>query len=318
MIRVNYAHTAGTEENSVYMNISLEYYKVFYYVAEYGSLTAAAEQLCISQPAVSQAVHQLEKELGCRLFNRGRKGAVLTTEGRVLSSYVKKGYEHIKQGEESVLKMINMDTGEIRIGASDMTLQFFLLPFLEQFHELYPDIKVNVTNGPTPETLKYLGDGKIDFGVVTTPLDKTRDYTVKEVRKIRDVFIAGREFSYLKGKRLKYEDLVTLPVICLEKNTSTRKYLDEFLEKKNIVLEPEFELATSDMIVQFTMRNLGIGCVVYDFAKPYIESGEIFELDFEEDIRLRSMCIVSDDSRMMSVAGGKMLGIISKGDGKSL
>ena len=56
-----------------------------------------------------------------------------------------------------------------RIGASDMTLQFFLLPYLEQFHKEYPRIKVTVTNAPTPETIRCLEEGKIDFGVVTTP-----------------------------------------------------------------------------------------------------------------------------------------------------
>ena len=56
------------------MNINLEYYKVFYYVCQEGSLTAAAQRLCISQPAVSQAVRQLEKEAGTKLFSRTSKG----------------------------------------------------------------------------------------------------------------------------------------------------------------------------------------------------------------------------------------------------
>lgn len=293
------------------MDISLEYYKVFYYVAEYKSLTGAAEKLCISQPAVSQAVRQLEKEFGCRLFNRSKKGVELNMEGKILYSYVKKGYELMEQGEDSLLKMIHMDIGEIRIGASDMTLKYFLLPFLENFHELYPGIKVNVTNGPTPETIKCLADGKIDFGIITTPIKNESNFNIKEVRKVKDVFIAGSEFSYLKGTKIRYEKLLELPTICLEKNTSTRKYLDNFLREREIVLEPEFELATSDMIVQFTKRNLGIGYVVYDFAEEYLEKGEIFELEFEEDIPLRNMCIVSDDKRPMSVAGSKMMKLFS-------
>mgnify|MGYP002601717529 CR=1 FL=1 len=64
------------------MNINLEYYKVFYYVCQEGSLTAAAQRLCISQPAVSQAVRQLEKEAGAKLFSRTspykRRGTVIS------------------------------------------------------------------------------------------------------------------------------------------------------------------------------------------------------------------------------------------------
>ena len=115
------------------MNISLEYYKVFYYVCQEGSLTAAAQRLCISQPAVSQAVRQLEKEAGAKLFSRTSKGVLLTREGELLYHYVKGGVEQLLEGGRMLKRMLDMDMGEVRIGASDMTLQFFLLPYLEQF-----------------------------------------------------------------------------------------------------------------------------------------------------------------------------------------
>ena len=112
------------------MTINCEYYKVFYYVSCYGSLTAAAKELCISQPAVSQAVRQLEKEAGTRLFSRTSKGVLLTREGELLYRYVKSGVESLLEGQRMLERMLGMDMGEVRIGASDMTLQFFLLPFL--------------------------------------------------------------------------------------------------------------------------------------------------------------------------------------------
>ncbi len=80
------------------MNISLEYYRIFYYVSMLGSFTQAAEKLCISQPAVSQVIKQMEKNLGSALFIRLPKGVKLTTEGEVLFSYIKKGYEYILLG----------------------------------------------------------------------------------------------------------------------------------------------------------------------------------------------------------------------------
>ena len=71
--------------------------------------------------------------------------------------------------------------------------------------------------------------------------------------------------------------LEQLPVICLEKNTSTRQYMDTFLAQNQVFLAPEFELATSDMIVQFALRNLGIGCVMKDPRKLRIPA-ELFAL----------------------------------------
>ena len=132
------------------MDINLEYYKIFYYVAGSQSITLAAEQLAISQPAVSQAVKHLEQALSCPLFVRTTKGVRLTKEGEMLYSYVQRGYETILSGERKLSEMLNLEQGEICIGASDMTLKFFLLPYLEEFHERYPGIRVTVTNAPTP------------------------------------------------------------------------------------------------------------------------------------------------------------------------
>ena len=156
---------------------------------------------------------------------------------------------------------MNLEYGEVRIGASDMSLQFYLLPYLERFHQLYPEIKVTVTNAPTPQTIDHLNQGRIDFGVVTKPLDIDSKY-------------------------------------------------DSYLEERKVSVTPEFELATSDMIVQFAMRNLGIGCVVEDFAKKQIDSGELFRLEFKKKIPERDMCLMIDQRSTMSVAAAKLLELL--------
>ncbi len=292
------------------MNTNLEYYKVFYYVARCGNLTQAAEMMCISQPAVSQALKQLEKSLGGKLFLRTAKGVKLTPEGEVLYAHVKMGYEAIEKGEEKFKKLLDIDMGDIKIGASDMTLQFYLLPFLEKFHDRYPNIKVNVANAPTPEALRQLQEGKTDFAIVSMPFETKENMSIIPVRKIETIFVAGREFSYLAEKENKLGTLSELPLICLEKSTSTRKAIDVFLEAEGVNIEPEFELATSDMIVQFAVRNLGVGCVMKDFAEKFLESGELKQVNFDKNIPDRDICIVTDRKNPMSAAGKKLLEII--------
>ena len=289
------------------MDVNLEYYRIFYYVGKYKNITLAAEKLSLSQPAVSQAVKNLETALQSSLFIRTSKGVRLTTEGEVLYSYVKRGYETILLGEKKYKEMLDMENGEIFIGASDMTLQFYLLSHLEAFHEAYPGIKVNVTNAPTPETIKQLQDGKIDFGVVSTPVISKHNFTLNPVKKIRDIFVAGWRFSYLKDRVLSYQDLENLPIVCLEENTSTRKYVEEFLKEKQVTIQPEFALATSDMLIQFAVRNLGIACVVEDFALEKLKTGELFELKFEEDIPGRDFCVVYDEKVPCTKAAKELL-----------
>jgi DNA-binding transcriptional LysR family regulator len=295
------------------MNVNLEYYKIFYYVSKYGGITAAAEKLCISQPAVSQAIKQLENCLGSSLFIRTSKGVKLTIEGESLYSYVQRGYETILLGEEKFRKMIDLESGEIRIGASDMTLQYCLLPYLERFHERYPNIKVSVSNAPTPETITYLKEGKIDFGCVSSPISVKADMKVVEIQQIEDIFVAGNKFWEYKNKLLRYSELERLPIICLEHNTSTRRYIDEFLGQNQVVLKPEFELATSDIIVQFAIRNLGIGCIVSDFVGKYIDSGELFQLHFDKPVPKRNICIITSEKNPISSAARKLLNMI-RGD----
>ncbi len=289
---------------------NLEYYKVFYHVARAGSLTVAAKELNISQPAVSQCVKQLETALGTKLFTRASKGVRLTGEGELLFHYVCKGYEQIALGEQRLQQMLNLELGEIHIGASDMTLQFYLLPYLERFHEKYPHIKVVVSNAPTPETLANLQENKIDFGVVSTPFENKGGLKAVNVREIEDVFVAGRRFIQYKNRMLDLQELEKMPIIYLEGITSTRNYMDAFLLKSGVKIQPEFELATSDMIVQFALRNLGVGCVVRDFAKEYLEDGRLFELRFNVIIPKRHFSLVTNPKNPLSAAARNMLALL--------
>lgn len=192
-----------------------------------------------------------------------------------------------------------------------MTLQFYLLPYLEKFHEKFPKIKVIVTNAPTPETLEFLYDGKIDFGIVSEPYESKQEVKAVRVKKIQDVFVAGSRFSNLKGKILGFKELESLPIICLEKNTSTRKYIDNYLRTNDVVMMPEFELAMSDIIVKFAARNLGIGCVVSDFAQEAISEGKLFELKFDKAIPQRHFNIISGINNPISKAAKELINMLN-------
>ena len=145
------------------MDINLEYYKIFYYVAGSQSITLAAEQLTISQPAVSQAVKHLEQALSCPLFVRTTKGVRLTKEGEMLYSYVQRGYETILSGERKLSEMLNLEQGEICIGASDMTLKYFLLPYLVLDLNKYKTISI---------AIQYMKGsyGRVDMGAIMAAL----------------------------------------------------------------------------------------------------------------------------------------------------
>lgn len=307
-------------------HISLDLYHVFCAVARCRSVTLAAEELYLSQPAVSRSIRQLEQALDCRLFLRTPKGVALTSEGEALYEYASAGIAQLRLGERKLRELRNLEAGEIRVGASDMTLRFFLLPHLERFHLLYPGIKISVTNGPTPETLRALEQRTIDFGVVSRPAvdgdgdgdgsagggfgrDADGRFTFTPVGQVQDIVIAGPRFASLSRRTLPLRELASLPLIFLEKNTSTRRYLDGFFAGAGLHLQPEFELATSDLIVRFVQRNLGVGCVVGDFAKEALENGTVLRLMLDVPIPPRRLCVVQS-GRPVSKAAGRLLELI--------
>jgi len=294
------------------MDINLELYKIFYYVVKAGSISGASQELYISQPAVSQAIKKLESRLGGQLFTRAPKGIVLTPEGEVLYKYIEQGYNMIMLAESKFVEAINLDLGNIRIGASDMTLRYFLLPYLEAFHKQYPKVKIKVTNGPSPETVELLKKGIIDFGVVSLPLASNEGIEILEVKRIQDCFVANHQFDELAGRKVSVKELAKYPIVILEKNTSTRQYVDDFLAKHSVTLSPEFELATSDLIVQFACRGLGISCVVRDFAEEYIKNGTLFEIELKEEIPPRQIGIIKLRNMPLTAAAKKFIELIQK------
>lgn len=299
------------------MTANLEWYRVFCCVAQCGSLTQAAGQLSVSQPAVSQSLRQLETVLGTQLFARTSRGVRLTREGELLYSYVRRGVEQVESGEKKLRQMLDLELGELHIGASDMTLRFYLLPYLEKFHEKYPGVKVIVKNAPTPETTRMLEEESIDFGVVSGPLPALPWAEAEPVREIQDCFVAARRFIQYRNRMMDLHDLEQLPLIALEGHTSSGSYLEAFMARNGVTVHPEFQLATSDMIVQFALRNLGVGCVVRDFAAEYLESGQLFELRFNKYIPKRNFYILVNKRAVMPAAAGALLQLIraERGEG---
>lgn len=289
------------------MPVNLEWYRAFYQVAHLGSVTRAAEALFITQPAVSQCIRQLEEDLGISLFIRTPRGMRLTAEGQELFRFVSRGVDSITQGEKRIQQMNSLENGSISIGASDMTLEFFLLEHLERFHRQYPKIRISVTNVSTPDTLRLLHDGRIDFGAVSTPVDGQAGLVVRPVAEIQDVFVASPHFDALRGQTLSPRQLAGLPIVCLEKNTSTRRYLDGFLAEHGVQLQPEIELATSPLIAQFAARGMGVGSLVRHFALPFLQDGRLFELDLQPAPPSRAICLVYDGRLPLSRAADALL-----------
>lgn len=291
------------------MNINMEWYRVFYWTARAGSLSRAAEQLHVTQPAVSQTIKQLEEKIGGQLFFRTARGVKLTTEGEMLFRYAEQAFTSMEIGEKKLAEMHNLHSGEINIGASDTLCKHYLLPHLEHFHDEYPDIKIRVTNRTTPETMTLLKEGKIDFGIISMPAtDKHVD--IRESTPQQDCLVGGKAFASLAERVLSLQDVNRYPLILLEQGSSTRHFLDEYASSHGITFAPEFELGSIDLLAQFAQSGFGLAFVIRDYVAHELATGQLIEIPLDPPIPQRHIGIATLRGIPLSAASKTFLRLL--------
>ena len=270
--------------------IKLDHYYIFNEVAKTQNFTKAAKLLFISQPAVSQSMSQLESDLGTRLFTRTSKGVRLTSEGKLLYEYTNVGLNLIKNGEERLADSKNLLIGQLKIGVGDTISRYYLIDYLEKFNSIYPKIKLRIINKTTLELVEMIKSGEIDLGVCNLPIsDKSLQIT--PIENIQDIFVASDKFIELKNKTISFKDLEDYPLIMLDKRSRTRQYVESFLIEKAVNIEPEIELGSHDLLLEFAKIGLGISCVVKEYSYEQIEKNELFQVKTKEEIPKRNIGI---------------------------
>lgn len=291
------------------LRTNLDWYRVFYVTATQGSFSKAAAALFITQPAVSYAIKQLEMTLGGKLFSRTPKGVALTAEGEVLFKHIEQAYGFLAAAERKVAEMHQMLRGEVRIGAGDSLCKHYLLPYLESFHASFPDIKIQVTNRTSLETVQLLKEGKIDFGIVNLPIED-KQIQIREIAVIQDCFVAGEKYKHVATKPVSMKEMSEYPIILLEKGSSSRRYIDRYVQLAGLDIQPEIELGSVDLLVQFARIGLGISCVVKDYIRDELRQGILYEIVLEDPIPPRSIGIITSKEMPLSVAATQFLQLL--------
>jgi len=295
------------------MSVKLDLYKVFSIVGKNSSFSKAAKDLYMTQPAVSQSISQLERELDTRLFNRTPRGVTLTDEGRILFEYVNSAISLIDGAEEKLLEFKNLTAGELKIGVGDTISRYYLLPFLESFHNKYPNIKFRIINGTTYELCAILKTGEVDIAICNFPIEDS-GLELKTCIEIEDIFVCGDKYKTILNKPLTFGQLKKLPLIFLEPMTNSRVYVEQYILTQGIQIAPEFELGSYDLLLEFARINLGIACVIREFSTDYLDKGLIHEIKLETPIPKRSIGVVHLKNVPLSPAATRFVGLMGKSE----
>lgn len=280
------------------MDINYELYKVFYYVANTLSFSEASKQLFISQSAVSQAIKALEKKLDQTLFIRSTKRVQLTPEGEILLRHIEPAINLIRRGESQLMDSA-ASSGQIRIGASDTICRYFLVPYLKRFHEEFPNVHIKVTNGTSLKCVELLESGQVDLIVTNYPNSNLSNlYSVKRILKFHDVFVANETFSELKGKKISLEELLSYPILMLDKKSTTSEFLHNLFQQHQLDLVPEIEISSNDLLIDLAKIGLGIAFIP-DFCVED-DKDNLFFVETEEMIPTREIAIVHNNHMPVS------------------
>ena len=291
------------------MDINYELYKVFYHVASTLSFSEASKQLFISQSAVSQSIKVLEKNLNQTLFIRSTKRVQLTPEGEILLKHIEPAMNLIKKGENQLLEANTLNGGQLRIGASDTICRYFLVPFLNEFHKMYPNIHIKVTNRTSIECARLLDNGQVDFIITNYPnsgLSNTQNIQV--IHDFSDVFVANETYFPLKDRMITLKELQSYPILMLDRKSTTSEFLHSMFQKHQLDLVPEIELSSNDLLIDLAKIGLGIAFVP-DFCIPQQEEN-FFILNLEETLPKRQLVVVHNETLPISQAARQFIELL--------
>ena len=292
-------------------DIDMELYKVFYHVARTLSFSEASRALFISQSAVSQSVKTLEKKLNCRLFARSTKKVQLTPEGEILFRHIEPAINLIRQGEKKMLEAEGQGYGQLRIGASDTICRYFLVPYLEAFHKLYPRYSIKVTNQTSIECARMLDAGTVDLSLINYPNSALSGrHRLRTLKTFRDVFVANPDYFPLAGKCLSLQELLQYPILMLDGKSTTGEFLHSRFRQANLELVPEIELSSNDLLIDLARIGLGIAFVP-DFCIP-ADGRDLFCLQLAEELPARHIAAAYNESVPVPEAALCFLKLLSK------
>lgn len=291
------------------MNIDYELYRIFYIVAKNGNITRASKELLISEPAVSKSIKNLEGYLGAPLFTRTKKGVNLTTEGITLYEYISKGIEYFKSGEAKFNELINLESGTIRIGINTTLTKEFLMPYLETFHKLYPNINIEIRTNLTSELKSMLKDGLIDMHILNLTNEETKnDFNIIKCKTITDCFVSNKPIK----EKISIKELNNYPLILQDKNSNTRKFLDDFANKYEITVKPKIEIGSYYLVSEFSRIGLGIGYVTKNYIKNNLDNKELFIVPIKEKIPSREIGILLNKNTTPNFSTKELIKIITQ------
>lgn len=269
------------------MNVDLELYRIFYTVAKYENISKATQELYISQPAITQRINNLEKQLNIKLFYRNPTGMKLTNEGKQLFNYVKDSIETMNNVENKLDDYLQKNkNNKIKIKSTNLADNLLLCNTIIIFSKKYPKIGVNLDIGTEEEAIKEILEGQVDM------------ITIKDKYKIRNKeleIIATKELTpclytskmYLEKQKEPidiYKNSKEYNFILPKKDSLERIEFNKLCKKKNLNIQSKYETDSINIRNYFVLNGLGIAVGFKEYIEEELKKNIFIEIPLKESL----------------------------------
>lgn len=221
----------------------------FLAVAEAGSITAGAERLGLTQPALTRRLQQLEEELGAQLLDRGRKGAALTETGVLVEAEGRALIDRYDALRSQVSRYQKLEGGTIKIGGGATAVSFLLPRAITLFQSAHPNVLIQMREAGSAEIADDVASGRIELGVVTLPV-RGRHLDVRPLITDRITLVGRRDHPLAMKRRVAIADLAEYPFVAFEAGSALRQIIDARLRDAGVSPHVAMELRSIPAILR--------------------------------------------------------------------
>ncbi|MBM4322286.1 MAG: LysR family transcriptional regulator [Deltaproteobacteria bacterium] len=273
--------------------------KSFYFAVKYGSLSAAADALYITQPAVTKQIQQLQATYGVKLLNRFGKKMVPTDAGEVLFDFADKIFQFESQAEESLRDFQQRKSGRLRIHASESFGAYYLPFIINLFRKKYPKIHISVNIFPNQEIVENTVKLENDMGFISYPIEHKK-LLAQEILEDRLVLIVPTSHPLAKKRFLEPRQLDGQSIVMHERGSASREIVDGFIKRHNISVSIPLELSNNEAIKRAVEEGIGLSLISEHVVKEEVKRKKLKSIPLIDPALIRKFYLIYHKEKYLS------------------
>ena len=279
--------------------MNLNQLKIFYLAAKQGSLSAAAESLYITQPAVTKGIQRLQEHYELKLFNRFGKKMALTDAGEVLYKIAESIFEMENQAEESLRDFQQRKRGYIRILASESFGSYYLPFIIDRFSLMNPNVRVSMDTLPTELIVERTAMLSNDIGFISYPVPHKK-LVSREILEDSYQIIVPPGHPFAAKSSIDPADLAGQPLIVHEKESAPRRSIEDYIRRHSISLSIPLELSNNEAIKTAVEEGVGIAVITRRVVSKELRMGILKAIPLSDPVMKRKFYLIHHKDKYIS------------------